>query len=182
MRFVFTALLLFVAAPAFAQDMPLSMFLLDGEGWKKSTNQPPPLPQPRRPLDITGHQPRAIELSPDGGTVFAEHPGGRAVWAYRVGENGELTGGEPYCPLRRREGQKELAVTGLTVDTAGRVYAATPDGVQVFDPTGRLCGVLTLPATGDTGHVRWTGVKKNLLTLRVGGVWYVRKLSATGAR
>ena len=25
----------------------------------------------------------------------------------------------------------------------GRIYAATEIGVQVFDPTGRLCGVLT---------------------------------------
>ena len=180
MRFVFTALLLLVAAPAFAQDMPLSMFLLDGEGWTKPTTLR--LATVQRPREIEGRRPRAEALSPDGGTLFAEHPGGKAVWAYRVGRDGELSGGEPYCPLRRRIGQEQVAVTGLTTDTAGRVYAATPDGVQVFDPTGRMCGVLALPAKGDTGSIRWAGAKKDRLALQVGNAWYVRKMNATGTR
>jgi hypothetical protein len=180
MRFVFTALLLLVAAPAFAQDMPLSMFLLDGETWAKVADSPGPLAPP--PRDVAGHRTGVVTLSPDGGTLFAEHPGGKAVWAYRVGQDGELSGGEPYCPLRRRISQEQVAVTGLTTDTAGRVYAATPDGVQVFDPTGRMCGVLILPAKGAVGRIGWAGPEKHLLVLRVGDAWYARKLNATGTR
>jgi enterochelin esterase family protein len=156
------------------------MFLLDGEGWAKVDDSPRPLAQP--PRDIAGHRTSVVTLSPDGGTLFAEHPGGKAVWAYRVGADGELSSGEPYCPLRRRIGQEQVAVTGLTTDTAGRIYAATPDGVQVFDPTGRMCGVLTLPAKGAIGRIGWSGTKKHLLALQVGEAWYMRKLNATGTR
>ena len=34
---------------------------------------------------------------------------------------------------------------GLTLDAAGRAYATSREGVQVFDPTGRLSGVLVAP-------------------------------------
>ena len=33
----------------------------------------------------------------------------------------------------------------MTSDTLGRYYVTTALGVQVFDPTGRLCGVLDKP-------------------------------------
>ena len=37
---------------------------------------------------------------------------------------------------------------GLAVDRAGRWYVTSAVGVQVFDPTGRLCGVLPAPQPG----------------------------------
>jgi enterochelin esterase family protein len=63
-----------------------------------------------------------------------------------------------YMSLRRSLDLKAAFVThgtpaekeaaggdGMTSDTAGRYYVATEVGVQIFDPTGRLCGVLTRP-------------------------------------
>jgi hypothetical protein len=41
--------------------------------------------------------------------------------------------------------QKASRGDGMTSDTLGRFYVTTALGVQVFDPTGRLCGVLTRP-------------------------------------
>jgi enterochelin esterase family protein len=35
---------------------------------------------------------------------------------------------------------------GMAVDRVGRWYVTSALGVQVFDPTGRLCGVLPKPA------------------------------------
>jgi enterochelin esterase family protein len=34
---------------------------------------------------------------------------------------------------------------GMAVDRVGRYYVTSALGVQVFDPTGRLCGVLSKP-------------------------------------
>ncbi len=40
----------------------------------------------------------------------------------------------PYQPASRGD--------GMAVDKSGRWYVTSALGVQVFDPTGRLCGVL----------------------------------------
>ena len=34
---------------------------------------------------------------------------------------------------------------GMCTDTDGRYYVASALGVQIFDPTGRLCGILPKP-------------------------------------
>ena len=52
-------------------------------------------------------------------------------------------------------------------------------GVQVFDPTGRLCGVLTPAAPGRPEHLAFEGDR---LTLWVGDTKYARKLNTRGAK
>lgn len=198
------AALCLVAAPAAAQDMPLSQILLDGEGWKKAEGDPAKpkdgpltrfgidngkrratvqvggrdliLVESAEPGAFTDAAPHAVILSNDGGTAFVGYPGRRAVWAFRVEADGRLTGGEPYCPLRLPRGVNWIEVTDLATDRDGRVYAATHLGVQVFDPTGRLCGVLLLPATGRPEHLAFDGDR---LTVWVGDVKYIRKLNTT---
>ena len=34
---------------------------------------------------------------------------------------------------------------GMATDRAGRYYVASNLGIQVFDPTGRLCGIVSRP-------------------------------------
>jgi enterochelin esterase family protein len=41
--------------------------------------------------------------------------------------------------------QKASKGDGMAVDKAGRYYVTSTLGIQVFDPTGRLCGVLAKP-------------------------------------
>ncbi|HJZ56130.1 MAG TPA: hypothetical protein VKE74_14275, partial [Gemmataceae bacterium] len=71
------------------------------------------------------------------------------------------------------------SVTGLRVDKDGRIYAATPLGVQVFDPTGRLCGVMHAPAPGTMHDLTFEG---DQLTVWVGDVKYARRLKTTGVK
>ena len=87
--------------------------------------------------------------------------------------------GEPYCPLRLKTGQDSLAVYGLVLDDAGRIYAATEEGIQVFDPTGRLCGVLLLPKRGIPLYVDWEG---DTLTVWIDDVKYAKKMNAKGIK
>ena len=68
--------------------------------------------------------------------------------------------------------------SGLTTDKDGRIYAATSVGIQVFDPTGRLCGVITAPGPG-AEHLRFEG---DQLTAWVGETKYARKLKTTGVK
>jgi sugar lactone lactonase YvrE len=186
--------------------MPLSQLLIDAEGWKKvegSAQRPKERPGVRigidggkrrmtlrvddrelllveseQPGDLTDAAPHAVLLTADGGTAYVGYPGRRAVWAFRVDKDGKLSDGEPYCPLRLGRAPS-IEVTDLATDRDGRIYAATHLGVQVFDPTGRMCGVLTPAAPGRPEHLAFDGDK---LTLWIDGTKYARQLRTAGAK
>jgi sugar lactone lactonase YvrE len=183
-RWLFAVLVPVALAPAAtAQDMPLSQILLDGEGWKKAGGSaekpPPPLPEELAGTrDGDGRRATALHATADGGTLYAGYADGRAVWAFRVGADRKPAAGAPYCPLRLKRGESGTKVTSIAIDADGRVYAATPLGIQVFDPTGRLCGVMTAPA-GEVAHLGFEGDR---LVAWVGETMYTRKLNTAGAR
>lgn len=189
---IFSVLALFflAGAPAVAQDMPLADLLIDGEGWKKVGGKPD---KPKEVGLLQGTIERRGQgwlmgaLSPDGQTVYNWQTGDRMISAgARAREpKGILLSDRfvPYCPLRQVRDREAVDVTGVTVDRDGRIYAVTDVGIQVFDPTGRLCGVMTAPPQGDW---RWTGVlptfEGDTLTLWIGDTKYARKLNTTGAK
>jgi gluconolactonase len=71
-------------------------------------------------------------------------------------------------------------VAGLTVDGDRRLYAATREGVQVFDPTGRLCGVLLKPLPQPVTAVAFGGAGRDRLFIACGDRLFVRKTKAKG--
>ena len=91
-------------------------------------------------------RPNGITLSPDQGTLVVSEHGGKHVWAFRVELDGSLSGGEPYMTLVTPLGTDESKGDGSTTDAFGRYYVTTDVGLQMFDPTGRLCGVIATPA------------------------------------
>ena len=68
---------------------------------------------------------------------------------------------------------------GIKVDTAGRVYASSFAGVQVFDPTGDLIGDIRLP-----GAVNFTfaGTERNVLLITTDTSIWAAVLAARGPR
>jgi enterochelin esterase family protein len=103
-------------------------------------------------------KPNGIVLSGDGGTLAVSDAGGENVWTFRVAADGTLDAQMPTMTLRRpidpagdfKFGQPPPYQTasrgdGSAVDRLGRYYVTSAVGVQVFDPTGRLCGVLPKP-------------------------------------
>jgi hypothetical protein len=157
------AAVLLLAPAAAAQDMPLSQILIDGEGWTK-------LDGPWNHLKSAAVATR----SPDSTTEFSWRPGETFLHARQL-PNGPRA---PYAPLRvPAKGQPQ--VTELATDRDGRIYAATPVGVQVFDPTGRLCGVLHPPTFGAGVELMW--FERDRLVAAAGGTRYARKLRTAGA-
>jgi hypothetical protein len=138
--------------------------------------------------------PSALVATPDGGTVYVGFSSEAAVWAFTPDEAGKLTNGAPYAPLRVRKAYDNskdariklntdpprLAVTALSLDSAGRLYAATEQDLQVFDPTGRLSGVLTLPEKGKVETMAWEGKEKDTLAVWVGEQKWTRKMNPSG--
>ena len=104
-------------------------------------------------------RPNGIALSNDGGTLAVSDSGGEYVWTFRVNADGSLDAKMPTMTMRLAIDPKgdfkfnepppyQLASKGdgMAVDKSGRFYVTSALGVQVFDPTGRLCGVLPKPS------------------------------------
>jgi hypothetical protein len=179
-RFLLIALLLgLCGCRAGSQDTPLSQILIDGKGWEEvgglgmlMRSKPDLLP------NIPGiEKPLCNEYSPDGGTLFVGAGVGKFVWAYRVEKDGSLSAGQPYCELSVPRGQKELPVSDLEVDSKGRVYAVTSIGIQVFDQTGRFCGLSENPPGGPVDELHL--VDHDLIVFCGKIRCYVRQTKAT---
>lgn len=103
-------------------------------------------------------KPNGIALSNDQGTLAVSEYGGQSTWMMRVLADGTLDAKMPTMSLRLPidpKGEFKFNAPppyksaaqgdGMAVDKAGRYYVTSALGVQIFDPTGRLCGVLPKP-------------------------------------
>lgn len=215
MRSLFTlTIVLLAAAPALAQDMPLSQVLIEGEGWKPvGKNVLPSKPtvvgltardvvltrkgdtyctvpaehalyllqpgqKPRKVADKV--MPAGITLWPDQGTLVVGDNYSNYLWAYRIEKDGGLANKERYYTLRTLPGKTSCGTTALTMDQAGRCYAATELGVQIFDPTGRMSGVLLKPESGPITGIAFGGADGSQLLISFDTAVYARKTQAKG--
>ena len=100
-------------------------------------------------------RPNGIAVSNDGGTLAVSDYGGAHAWTFRVNAGGVLDAKMPTMAMRLpidpkgefkfNEPPPYAAASlgdGMAVDKVGRFYVTSAAGVQVFDPTGRHCGVL----------------------------------------
>ena len=70
----------------------------------------------------------------------------------------------------------------MTVDTRGRLYVATHAGLQMFDSTGRISGVILSPQNKRLSNVVFGGDKLDTLYVTCTDKIYRRKTKATGTR
>jgi sugar lactone lactonase YvrE len=125
--------------------------------------------------------PTGLVLWPDQGTLVVADANDKCLWAFRVDPDGSLVNKERYYAVYTPRGEETSGAAGLTIDTAGRVYAATRYGVQVFDPTGRLSGILSQPAKEPpTAIALGGGPDGDTLYVSYGGQLFARKTKAKG--
>lgn len=106
-------------------------------------------------VDVGIEKPNGIALSNDGGTLAVSDYGGEFTWMFRVLEKGKIDAKMPTMPMRLpidssgdfkfNEPPPYVLASkgdGMSVDRKGRYYVTSELGVQIFDPTGRPCGVL----------------------------------------
>jgi sugar lactone lactonase YvrE/enterochelin esterase-like enzyme len=134
--------------------------------------------------------PNGLALSPDGGTLAVSEYRGEHVWVYRVELDGTLSAKTPYMTLRLpidSMGEFRLGepppcesaskADGLCTDWRGRYYVTSALGVQVFDPTGRMCGVLNRPqSSAPLTSCALGGMDKDVLFVTNGDKVYSRRL------
>jgi hypothetical protein len=124
--------------------------------------------------------PAGFALSPDQGTMIVGDANDKCLWAYRIDPDGSLVHRERYYAVWAPRGEGSSGTADMTVDATGRVFAATKYGVQMFDPTGRLSGILTNPPGYVAGPVAFAGPDGNIIYLACGDKLYARKTKTKG--
>jgi gluconolactonase len=135
----------------------------------------------RQKVDDAVVAPAALTLWPDEATLVIGYPSSSYLWACRIEKDGSLSAKDRYYALRLPRGQEGSGVTQMTEDDAKRLYAATHEGVQIYDPTGRMSGVLLKPERGDVTAVTIGGPGHSTLYIGCGSKVYGRKIKSKGA-
>jgi gluconolactonase len=123
--------------PAFRAPMPLpqgktAVYYLSAGG--KTTRLVDDLPNPN-----------GVILSPDEKTLYVVPSGQAGMMSYVVEGPGKLGKGKVFCTLKQRGKAKNSGGDGLTVDVKGNLYITSQLGLQVFDPAGKLLGIIAVP-------------------------------------
>jgi sugar lactone lactonase YvrE len=147
----------------------------------------------KKAADVGITAPNGITVSPDQGTLAVSDYRGQYVWTFRIEADGSLSSKSPYMTMRTEVDQ--VATTdavrspiyktvaggdGMTSDAQGRFYVATIMGVQVFDPTGRMCGVLPKPTDKGMTSVGFAGPNMEYLYVTCADKIFRRKTQANG--
>ena len=104
------------------------------------------------------------------------------LFAFRIETDGSLKFKQPYFTLRVAPGKTECGADGMTFDSAGRIYVATQLGLQMFDPTGRLGGVISKPQNAWLANCVFAGPNLDTLYVTCTNKVYKRKTNAKGMR
>lgn len=125
-------------------------------------------------------RPNGIALSPDGKTLAVSEYGGTNVWTFTVEADGSLSGGKRTMNLHippKGDSQGD----GMTVDAQGRYYVTSAVGVQVFEPSGKLLGVIPRPQEKGTVSAGFGGPNMEYLYVCSADKVYRRKTQTKGA-
>lgn len=110
-----------------------------------------------------GLRANGIILSPDEKTLYVTN--GPTVAAFDVGANGATNNQRAFAKLAG-DGNGD----GLAVDAAGRLYVASPPGVQVFAPDGKALGLIPTPRNAIS--VAFAGPDKKTFYVDCSGATY----------
>lgn len=136
-----------------------------------------------RPAPVAGglNRPNGITLSPDQRQLWVSEYGGTNVWNYLVADDGSLRGGERLATLVTPVGRADSGGDGATTDAAGRIYVTSHAGIQMFDATGRLGGVISRPQDKGTVSCAFAGPGRAWLYACSSDQVYRRKTLTAGA-
>ena len=118
-------------------------------------------------------KPNGLAFSPDERTLYVCDTGRYHVRAFDVEPSTEPCSVGSGRVFARLDPGQPGGPDGMKVDQAGRVYVAVALGVWVFEPDGRLLGILALPAR--PSNLAWCDPDaRGLAITAVDAVYYVR--------
>ncbi len=115
-------------------------------------------PEGEKRVVAEGFRPNGIILWQNSGTLVVTDSEAPHLWTYRVEKDGRLSSAERYySPLRLLPGRDRPGSDGMAIDDDGRLYLASYAGIQMFDPTGRMGGVIASPQKRFLSNVTFGG-------------------------
>jgi gluconolactonase len=114
-------------------------------------------------------KPNGIALSPDGRRLYVADAGKpRHLRVFDLTADGGVENGREFARIDNG------VPDGIRCDAAGRVWSSAGDGVQVFDPEGRLLGKILVPEPpanlcfgGEDGKVLFITARTSLYSIPV---------------
>ena len=126
-------------------------------------------------------KPNGITLSPDQGTLAVSDYGGKYVWAFRIEKDGSLAYPQNYMTMRTPASDPDVAKgDGMATDADGRYYVTSAEGLQMYDPTGRMGGVIAKPQDAGLVSATFAGPDLTYLYVACGDKVYRRKTKTKG--
>src|SRR6185436_5214293 len=102
-------------------------------------------------------QPNGIALTPDQRQLIVSEYGGTNGWTFLIAEDGSLKGCAKNFELRTRAGQAGSGGDGMTTDAQSRYWITSHLGIQMFDPNGRMGGIISRPQEKGTVSCAFAG-------------------------
>lgn len=125
--------------------------------------------------------PHGIQLSPDEKTLYVADSAGEYLVAFDVQPDGGLTNRRDfgrYEGLTEKDGVYDSHADGIAIDSEGRIYVGTFQGVQVFTPQGQNLGVI--PVSQRPQNLTFGGPDKKTLYIAGQGAMYKLQMLAQG--
>lgn len=97
--------------------------------------------------------PNGLALAPNQQALYVADFPSSELWVYEIAADGALAKGRLFAAA-------EKGPDGVKTDEAGRVWAATTEGIRVFTPAGRLLGTAPIPER--PSNLNWADGFRNL--------------------
>ena len=136
-----------------------------------------------RPHPVAGgiNKPNGIGLTPDQHQLVVSEYGGTNAWTFLILDDGTLRGGEKNLELRAPPGKTDSGGDGMTTDAQGRAWITSHLGIQMFDPNGRMGGIVSRPQDKGTVSCTFAGPGRAWLYVCNSDKVYRRKTLTMGA-
>ena len=131
------------------------------------------------------NRPNGITLSPDEKTLFVNDWDGPSLIAYSVQGDGTLKNRRNFGKYDLKQETDHGLVSGadgLCIDSAGRTFATTPAGVQVFSAKGEHLGNIEAPYGMPPQNCGFGGPGNSYLYVTGRGVVYRIRTLGTGVK
>jgi len=125
--------------------------------------------------------PNGVRFTPDQSQIVVADTKGVRLWIYQVHPDGQFTNREAWYDAQIQPGDTDDGADGMTFDAAGRLYVATKLGIQIFDQSGRVMGIINKPQNKWLANVGFGGPELSYLYACNGDHVYRRKLRVHGA-
>jgi gluconolactonase len=126
--------------------------------------------------------PASLTLSPDQAFLIVSDAQSRFSWSFQIAADGSLINGEPFYRLEMPEEGWLSHAVDVREDSTGQVYFATPLGIQVCMPNGRVEMILNPPhPAGEVASLSFAAGNPAWLYVVEGGKIYRRPMKVKPA-